>query len=224
MRAEAIAYHGWGFDRHCWRDWQVALAAQEIDLQCTDQGYFGAPLSWSFKTDAPKLLLAHSFGLHHITQEQLAMAEGLVIFAGFLTFHPSSSPQHDLSVAALTTLQENFQQQPALSLAAFRQQCFRPQSDPFELPQRLHPERLSTDLAQLHSHPLNVAAVRQVPHILWLQGRLDRIVPLSVGQQLFQALPQATGQELPRSGHGFPFTETQLCLDQIFGWLSRWCP
>lgn len=224
MRAEAIAHHGWGFDRHCWRDWQHALTAQQIDLQCADQGYFGEPQPVRFQTEAPKLLLAHSFGLHHIPEDQLAVAQGLVIFAGFLTFHPPQNPQRDQSVAALIALQRSFEKQPEQTLAAFRQQCFRPQSDPLERPQRLNAERLATDLAQMHSYHLNLAAIQSVPHILWFQGRLDRIVPWAVGQALADALPQATRQELPRSGHGFPFSQTERCLEQVLGWFSRWCP
>jgi pimeloyl-[acyl-carrier protein] methyl ester esterase len=224
VRAEAIAHHGWGFDQQCWCNWQVALAEQGIILQTADQGYFGPRLTPRFQTEAPKLLLAHSFGLHQIPMETLASAQGLIILAGFLTFHPSQEPQHSRSVAALTALQQQFEQQPQVTLAAFRQQCFRPQADPFNLPTQLNRAVLARDLAALHTHQLDLAMVRQIPQILWMQGHLDRIVPLAVGQALAQALPQATQRELPRSGHGFPFSETNLCIEHVLAWLSPWCP
>ncbi len=223
VRARAFAFHGWGFDRRCWRPWADWLASRGVTLEADDRGYFGDTRPAPHEPDVPSLLLAHSFGLHRIPAGQLARAEGLVLFAGFITYHPAEEPRRGGSIAALTSLQEELARDPREALARFRRQCFRPR-DPDPLPgEEPRAERLAEDLEALEGSRADIGALRRVPHVLWFHGGLDRIVPLDVGRALANALPRAERLERPRAGHALPFSDAAWCQEQAGLWMDRCC-
>ena len=86
---DVVAQHGWGFGAWCWDRWRDALPAG-FALRCPDRGYFGpavAGAAW------PRIVLAHSLGLHLLSPQLCAAAELIVVISGFHSFHSSCARQ-----------------------------------------------------------------------------------------------------------------------------------
>jgi len=125
--AEAIAYHGWGFDHTCWQFWKTACDRQGIVLRCFDRGYFGKSVSPAFSpSSAYKLILTHSYGLHLCPQEHLHQADLIVILSGFQSFHPSQPTARRRSQLTLQQMIRQFEHSPQMVLETFWATCYHP--------------------------------------------------------------------------------------------------
>ena len=54
---EAIAYHGWGFDRSCWQPWKCIFEQIGCDFETFDRGYFGQSAQPEFRHTISKNIL-----------------------------------------------------------------------------------------------------------------------------------------------------------------------
>ena len=80
---DVVAQHGWGFGAWCWDRWRDVLPAN-FALHCPDRGYFGPAVEVAVR---PRIVLAHSLGLHLLSPQLWAAAELIVVISGFRSFH-----------------------------------------------------------------------------------------------------------------------------------------
>jgi pimeloyl-[acyl-carrier protein] methyl ester esterase len=210
----AIAYHGWGFDRHCWQPWQDLMAQQGEELWVCDRGYFNAPLSYSVNQS---VIFAHSYGLHLCPIEQLQNAEVLVLFSSFLSFHPLAETQRRRSRLVLTQMIRQFEAHPQAVLEAFQTNCYYPVTEDFSSDDKpFNSELLLHDLKGLDTCSLDVSQIKKIPKILILQGAQDKIVSAEKGRELAASLPDNSEYiEIAAAGHGLPFTHASACWSWI---------
>jgi pimeloyl-[acyl-carrier protein] methyl ester esterase len=211
---EAIAYHGWGFDRQCWVRWKTQFANYQISLNVFDRGYFGSASCPSFINGQFKILLAHSYGLHLCPIEQLEQADLLVIFNSFVDFHPSNQRERRRSQLVLQQMIRDCQSHPEMVLNVFKKNCGC--LDVGRSAKNLHHELLLADLKNLNICSMNLDVLKSIPQIIIFNGTGDRIVASVKGQKMFEQLQNNSSYfEVKDAGHALPFTHTQACWDLL---------
>lgn len=189
---EAIAYHGWGLDRHCWEPWRAVLAELGISLAVFDRGYFGAPSQPTFHPGSQqKIILAHSYGLHRCPPQQLCCADWVIVWGGFRHFHPPEPRAERRSRLRLRQMICQFDEAPTAVLRAFWQGCGLPkcsQPSPTLTTTGLNLALLAQDLEDLDASALCLEDIPHRTQWLILHGQGDGIVPVSQGQALALAL------------------------------------
>jgi pimeloyl-[acyl-carrier protein] methyl ester esterase len=211
---EILAYHGWGFDKTCWRSWQAQATQQGDRFGASDRGYFGHPVTLKWENqDAARVILAHSFGLHLCPVAQLQQADLLVIFGGFFEFHPAQAGLRRRSQRILHQMLNQFKIQPEVVLNAFKANCYYPLTDQLtqELPDAYDFAVLTQDLERLDTSMIKIEILQEIPQILILHGKQDQIVSPQQGQNLRQQLPNSQLIEMLDAGHALPFTHFQTC-------------
>ncbi|NJO81075.1 MAG: alpha/beta hydrolase [Cyanobacteria bacterium RM1_2_2] len=175
---EAIAYHGWGFDASCWRDWQRYFEQQGWQFQAFDRGYWQRPSAPKFNPTAQtKLLLVHSYGLHLCPPDQLQQANIMVIFSSFARFHPASEPLKRRSQKILQQMIAQFAVNPLQVLSQFRLNCHHPCAWQATLSDHFDSDLLLHDLNHLQTAEIDLALLQKIPQILDFQGDQDRHCP-----------------------------------------------
>ncbi|HEY9629912.1 MAG TPA: alpha/beta hydrolase [Coleofasciculaceae cyanobacterium] len=227
----AIAYHGWGFDASCWRSWEQQFDKTKVRFQAFDRGYFGCPAEASFGQAvgfgqpasferSPKILLAHSYGLHLCPIAQLQQADLLVIFSSFSEFHPQRVSLRRRSQAILQLMLNQLDANPQLVLENFRSKCYFPHSEAVQPEGHLayNLELLISDLIHLGNTSLSLAMTgeswQQIPKIIF-HGTQDQIVSPDRVQALLNLLGNAEYIEIPDAGHALPFTHVQTCWSAL---------
>lgn len=207
-----IAYHGWGFAADCWAGWQRTMEQQGCRFQAFDRGYFGQAVTPDFAvSDFPRIIWAHSYGLHLCPVEQLQQADRLVLFGSFRDFHPVSL-QRRRSEQMLQQMIERFVEEPQLVLNRFKTKSYHPVSWSEENQElSLNTDLLLHDLRALNDCSLDLDLLRSLPQIGVLHGTADRIVPVAKSAELAAALPHSQFFEIADAGHALPFTHPQLC-------------
>lgn len=207
-----IAYHGWGFAANCWEGWQQTMEQRGYRFQAFNRGYFGQPVSPKFAaSDGPKIIWAHSYGLHLCPVEQLQQADGLVLFSSFRDFHPVP-PQRRRSEYMLQQMIDRFAKEPQLVLSRFKAKSYHPVSWSEENQEfSLNTDLLLHDLQALNDCSLDLNLLQALPQIGLLHGTADRIVPVAKSAELAAVLPQSQFFEIADAGHALPFTHSLLC-------------
>lgn len=208
---EVIAYHGWGFDSNCWRPWQQWIVQQGGQFQAFDRGYFGAAVQPQFTSSEPKIILAHSYGLHLCPIEQLKQADSLIIFGSFVSFHPEASRLKRRSQQMVQQMIDRFSVDPVLVLQNFCRKCYQPQPAPETIPDMHDVDQLQQDLKALNQAELDLSWNSKDKSIIILQGSEDRIVATTQGKQLAEQIPQSQYREVNGAGHALPFTHAAEC-------------
>jgi pimeloyl-[acyl-carrier protein] methyl ester esterase len=213
---EAIAYHGWGFDQHCWASWKTHFAEHGILLQTFDRGYFGTPQTPEFTPHSHKIVMVHSYGLHLCPSKHLAQADLLIIFASFVQFHPPSERDKRRSQRVLQQMIQGCQQEPQTVLAQFYTNCGLPLEHDLRGHTVANHNRLVADLQDLNTACFQIHSLNTTPHIVIFHGEMDQIVPRSKGEQWLDLLPNQTHLFLlPNAGHALPFTHTHECWQTL---------
>lgn len=212
LQAEILAFHGWGFDRNAWSVWRDYLVPS-CRLQAFDRGYYGQPHNSEFtEPDTRKIIFVHSYGLHLCPPRQLESCDLLVIFNGFIHFHPQSPRPQKRSRLILQRMQDRFAIEPVAVVGDFMRRCYAPAMYEDHLGSEPDLNRLAEDLRVLDQTRIAMTALEEVPYIQILHGTEDRIVPNRQGRALFEALrPQARYHEIEGAGHGLPFSHTPHC-------------
>ncbi|NJR68796.1 MAG: hypothetical protein HC771_09105 [Synechococcales cyanobacterium CRU_2_2] len=233
---EAIAYHGWGYDRHFWQPWETLLAQQHIVLKCFDRGYFGSPVQPTFShSTGRRLILAHSYGLHLCPPELLQAADAVVVFASFVQFHPQEARARRRSQRILQRMIDQCRLDPESVLRAFWETC----GHGLKLREQAIGEQticeqticeqttplLVDDLVALGRSQMNLEdwmrSPQNSPLIILIQGNQDHIVPSSRAPDLleFWANPNATLIQMD-GPHALPVTQSQHCWDACWALLQ----
>lgn len=210
MALEVLLQHGWGWDAGCWDTW-LPSAPAGVRLLTADRGYFGAP---STPVGQPRVLVAHSFGLHLLEPRWLAGAQLVVVLGGFQVFHPEGEAGRH-SQRLVGRMRQRLARESVALLTDFHNQCFSPETGQYSLPGQVEQQVLAADLERLDAQALDLCALAAVPRVLLLHGDQDRIVPVERAQALHRQLPKSRLQLVPGAGHALPFTRAPACWAQI---------
>lgn len=218
--AEIIAFHGWGFDAACWEEWQQQLG-KTISFQSSERGYFGKPKHipiFSAK-NIPKIIITHSFGLHVCPDHLFREANLLIIFSGFLHFHPVATQYKRRSKLVLNQMMNRLEGHPEDVLKEFYENTFYPHPDcgRDELPEgELQKQILLKDLRALNTHEIDARMLKSVEKMCILHGFEDAIVPRRKGRELYDIFSRrAQYFEIKNAGHALPFTHGRQCRQFI---------
>ena len=153
---DVVAQHGWGFGAWCWDRWRDVLP-DGFALHCPDRGYFGPAVVVEVR---PRIVLAHSLGLHLLSPQLCEAAELIVVISGFRRFHSASARQARRSRRTVEQMLVRLEREPAALLADFYARCSMPKS-----------ERLSENSG---CHPLSAESPHWIPACAGMTGyRLD---------------------------------------------------
>jgi pimeloyl-[acyl-carrier protein] methyl ester esterase len=211
-KTEIIAYHGWGFDARCWNKWPEVFSST-CRFKAFNRGYYSTWQEQQFSADANRrVVFTHSFGLHLCPLEVLAQTDLLIVFSGFLAFHPQAAQLRRRSRLVLNQMIQQFEEHPQQVLHRFFENAYEPQS-PSNLPQgTINEQLLLSDLKMLNVNTMSIQRLNTIPKICILHGRKDRIVPCSKGRELDAALQTNTRYfEVRDAGHAMPFTHVEQC-------------
>lgn len=217
QEVEIIAFHGWGFDSSVWKGWQDSSDENTI-FSLFERGYFGkakrTPIFAS--SNAAKVIFTHSFGLHQCPVNLYKEADLVVIFSGFIDFHPIAAQYRRRSKLIVKQMLNTLQGLPEKVLKEFYKNTFKPDK-PVGLPDG-EPEQdlLIKDLRALNSDTFDVTVLKSVNNICILHGFEDAIVHRRKGRTLYDNFSkQGKYFEIKKAGHALPFTHRDQCRQFI---------
>ncbi len=205
---DVVAQHGWGFGAWCWDRWREVLPAG-FALHCPDRGYFGPAV---VVTARPRIVLAHSLGLHWLAP-QLWAAELIVIISGFRSFHAASARQARRSRRTVEQMLVRLEREPAALLADFYARCGAVPDRSW--PAALDAAGLRRDLQRLQDSVLELSAIPAAAQVLILHGRRDHVVPVERAEELHKLLPNSALAIVAEAGHALPLTHVRACWERI---------
>lgn len=211
-KAELVSYHGWGFDRHCWNGWKEVIPFG-TEFKCFDRGYFGGPNEIDFTVDgSAKIVFVHSMGLHLCPTSLLSRTDLLVVFGGFMSFHPQAVQFRRRSRLVLQQMIQQVQENPETVLREFRKNAYHPRQAPDFEPDHLNSVLLLNDLRSLNESVFDTESLKKVGKICILHGSRDGIVPKAKGRELYTQFQDKTNYlEVKNAGHALPFTHVDQC-------------
>lgn len=216
---EVLLQHGWGWDAGIWAALE-ATAPQEVVTLAADQGYFGRPFS---PGGEPRVLVAHSFGLHLLPPRWMAGAQVVVVVGGFGAFHAEGEPGR-VSRRVVGRMRQRLDREPTALLEEFRARCLAPETGAPPLPASANLQLLAADLRRLDTQTLDLAPLAAVPRVLLLHGEGDQIVPVERAQDLERRLPNSRLELLAGAGHALPLTRPAACWAAIRAACTEWGP
>lgn len=210
---DVIAYHGWGFDASCWDPWKKLLG-NSFQLRCYEAGYFGRPEKAPVLSDdhMPKIVMAHSFGLHLCPESHFQKADLVVVFSGFLQFHPVAAQYNRRSRLMLNQMMNRLDEDPQKVLKDFYKNTFHP-AEPTNLPRGdFKADLLHRDLQELDTHKIGPEVMKKADKMCILHGSKDAIVPRRKGRELYDSFSSKSQYfEINDAGHALPFTHAGQC-------------
>jgi pimeloyl-[acyl-carrier protein] methyl ester esterase len=213
---EAIAYHGWGFNPSFWKPWQKWIP-DFLQWKNYDRGYFGEPGEPHFSSGSrAKIILTHSFGLHLCSDRALMQADALLIFGGFLSFHPQAAQFRRRSRLVVNEMMKQFGNSPEKVLEAFYRNVYHPEKSYERPPAEMNAALLLEDLNRLNESKQSLPELKKEVKIFIFQGAEDAIVPKRKGRALYEMLgPQAQYFEIKKAGHALPVTHAAKCWHMV---------
>lgn len=215
-KSEWLLQHGWGFDHTCWDTWRTHIPSQ-VSLLTPDRGYFkqnavNSNSSYSTAISKYNVIITHSFGLHLIPETLFSNAHLLVILSGFKSF--TSSSQQNL----FSKMHSNLTHFHQKVLEKFYHNCGIP-----HYRNNLNPDipLLQNDLLELQKSTFKETLIEKIPHILFIHGDADQIVPIQRSLDFQQLLPQSKIEILNGANHALPFTHAKVCCDLIMQAVSK---
>ena len=217
------AQHGWGYDCRTYAPWQPLMPTR-WELRLKNRGYFKESDAKIYKaqdeagTKAQKILVAHSFGLHLLENDEIENCDLLVIISSFANFHLNDNQQ---SKKATRRMLMRLKAEPRVVLQDFYAVCTGNMAGtspvlPEEFIENCNVDLLIADLKRLDEIRADLNKIAAVKSILILHGRNDAIVNIEAGKQLHERLPGSVLAINEEAGHALPLTHPQWCLDQIF--------
>ena len=206
---DVVAQHGWGFGAWCWDRWRDVLPAN-FALHCPDQGYFGPAVAVEVQ---PRIVLAHSLGLHLLSPQLWAAAELIVIISGFRSFHSACARQARRSRRTVEQMLMRLEREPAALLADFYARCGVPPDS--RCPGTIDADSLRRDLQLLQENVLELSAIPAAAQVLILHGSRDRVVPVERAEELREMLPNSELTIVAEAGHALPLTHARACWERV---------
>ena len=206
---DVVAQHGWGFGAWCWDRWREVLPAG-FALHCPDQGYFGPAVEVAVQ---PRIVLAHSLGLHLLSPQLCATAELIVVMSGFRSFHSACARQVRRSRRTVEQMLARLEREPAALLADFYSRCGTPSEGHW--PEVVDADGLRRDLQLLQESVLELSAIPAAARVLILHGSRDRVVPVERAEELRELLPNSALATVAEAGHALPLTHARACWERV---------
>lgn len=212
--AHIIAYHGWGLSSDFWSKWENIIS-DEVRFDASDRGYTGSEKIVRFDTGSAskRILFVHSFGLHWCPHDVLSDADHLVIFGGFLDFHPENEKKKKRSHFFIQQMLSRFVDKPREVLQKFLKNVFYPANpdQKFLVSDIVH-DKLLADLTTIQHETQSAQILHEIPEITILHGEKDKIVPNEKARKLYHNLRyRAQYFELKNAGHALPYTQAEAC-------------
>lgn len=211
---EILACHGWGLQPSFWDSLSSRLPEQ-VDFTGLNRGYYGKPVERSFEQGAhKKMLMTHSFGLFWCPEELLEEADHLIIFSGFLHFHPGDPDSEKRSRMTVRQMMGRFIEKPDEVLHKFYENLFSPGECALTPPVSVDHELLLDDLNRIQHDRISIERFRSIPAFTIFHGGEDAIVPKDLGRDLYQRLAgRSRYYEVKQAGHALPFTHSRICMN-----------
>jgi len=223
---QLIAMHGWASDAQRWGPLQAAWTARGWHGQCGDRGYGPRPpqtVAWR-EGAGPRVVIAHSLGLHLLPTPVLERADAVVLLASFGRFVPEGREGRRLRHAMTAMAHQLGGPQAEAMLKTFQQRAAAPQPTSL-LPPGITAEPLSDrgrhqleeDLQLLTSTAGLPAGFPPQARVLIVEGGEDQIVVPEARQLLRNAVPTADTLVLAGVGHCLlsPALDPLVC-----GWIE----
>jgi len=225
LETDLITFHGWGFSADIWSDWD-SVVPDLVTIRHANRGYFGERKVPVFKKSSEqKVLMTHSFGLHWCPDELLFLADHLVIFSGFLSFHPKQAKHARRSKLMLQQMMSRFVDKPKEVLDKFYEEAFKPSPASVTSPSEINHDILLDDLARLGSVQMRPELLHNIPAITIIHGEEDCVVQRVKAHELFSIFKSKSQYfEIKHSGHAVPFTRHTQCagfLKPLFRMMVR---
>ena len=206
---DVVAQHGWGFGAWCWDRWRDVLPA-DFALHCPDRGYFGPAVAAAAQ---PRIVVAHSLGLHLLSPQLCEAAELIVIISGFRSFHSPCARQARRSRRTVEQMLARLEREPAALLADFHARCGTPSDNRWS--GAIDADSLRCDLQLLQESVLELSAIPAAAQVLILHGSRDRVVPVERAEELHESLPNSTLAIVAEAGHALPLTHVRACWEWV---------
>ena len=206
---DVVAQHGWGFGAWCWNRWRDVLPAG-FALHCPDRGYFGPAVEVAAQ---PRIVVAHSLGLHLLSPQICAAAELIVIISGFRSFHSVCARQARRSRRTVEQMLARLEREPAALLADFYARCGAPSDS--HRSGTVDADGLRRDLQLLQESVLALSAIPAAAQVLILHGSRDRVVPVERAEELRELLPNSALAIVAEAGHALPLTHARACWERV---------
>jgi len=209
-----IAYHGWGLSSEFWSKWDSVLS-HAVKFEVSNRGYIGPDQIIRFDSESPskRILFVHSFGLHWCPHDVLSMADHLVIFGGFLNFHPDSERQSKRSRFFVQQMLSRFVDEPEEVLQKFIKNVYYPNMPDNRFVQSdIDHDKLLADLSMIQHETQSIQILHEVPEITILHGEKDKIVSNTKARKLYHNLRYRSQYfEIKHAGHALPHTHADEC-------------
>ncbi|MGF1670869.1 MAG: alpha/beta fold hydrolase [Balneolaceae bacterium] len=216
--AHIIAYHGWGLTDSFWKKWNELLS-NNIQFEAVSRGYTGKRIYADFNEDVTvkKIVFVHSFGLHWCPQHILSQTDHLVIFGGFLDFHPDSDTERKRSRFIVQQMLSRFVEKPDEVLKKFLKNTFWPdEPDEQLLNVDIDHEKLLEDLSAIQNEVQPQQILHEIPEISIVHGEDDKIVSNEKARSLYQSLRYRSQYfEIKQAGHALPYTHAKECYSLL---------
>jgi len=206
---DVVAQHGWGFGAWCWDRWRDVLPTN-FALHCPDRGYFGPAVAVSVR---PRIVLAHSLGLHLLSPQLWATAELIVVISGFRSFHSACARQARRSRRTVEQMLARLEREPAALLTDFYARCDAPLDSRWT--GIIDADGLRRDLQLLQESVLELSAMPTAAQVLILHGSRDRVVPVERAEKLRELLPNSALAIVAEAGHALPLTHARACWERV---------
>ncbi len=209
-----LTYHGWGFDSRCWQHWQKLLNGFG-EFEHYDRGYFKDSAEPELKDNKEFLIVfTHSFGLHWCKEEIIRNTDILVIFGGFLQFHPQAAQFKRRSRLMLQQMINEFEVQPEKVLKTFYRNCYAPKDAPDIIIEDLNHNLMLNDLKLLHNSKLDIDLLKKTHRICIFHGADDYIIPKTKGREIYNRLQNRSQYfEIKMGGHALPFSHCEQSFE-----------
>lgn len=164
IKAEIVAFHGWGLDATLWEPWEKILPGH-IVLRMADRGYFYEPKNAGFELkDSTKILFLHSYGLHWCPAHLIKKAELMVVFSSFVQYFADEKKR--LMEYTVKKRTHGFKADPAGWYTTFMELCGAPENSNFNQ-NNMNIELMSKDLGHLHRNRFSCSLEKDKKVILF---------------------------------------------------------
>ncbi len=223
---QILAVHGWAGHAEQWTYWRRLMERRQWPMQVMERGYGNnAPKQPSWTNEAgPRVVIAHSLGLHFLPAPLLQEATALVLLGCFTTFVPEGRNGRSTQ-AGLKGMRAALGSEAERSmLERFFQRAIQPLS-PGDCPPSPLLNGLSSEGRQrLHDDLVLLETCRTLPRgwpsdarVLVIQGEQDAVVHPRSHQQLLEQL----GSQVERVHRG-PDWGHALITTEVWELVERW--
>ena len=187
-------FHGWGFRSDFWHDCVHALSLSTQDVMLYDRGYFQTTIETPLQEYVkPKMIVAHSMGLHFLPIEMIQEVDTVVLLSTFDHFGRREE---------IDQMIDKMENDPITLLKNFYRRAALPKKPWHKIPSCINAQLLIQDLQLLQNaslDPKKLEALQNKTTII--HGALDRIVALEKAQDLHKKIRGSRLMVLSEMGH-----------------------